>query len=261
MTDTMQTEEVAEKSQTREWYEKLTEQVATIDEQLDAGSEAAGIRKLTNTLVEANKAEWGAVVPSLAEELRNMEPAERAGNFYGFIREVSKLFKEEVDNWLKAEVENQPKSDTPEVSEAEKKSLSEARTALVKQIKMIVEMATLFNEIDPAKPWAIPARRGATGKRGKRALSLFTWQVDGVQMPSTEDSVKGVSQKLGFEKQAEFTKALIAAGIKTATPEDEFEVIINGHTVTAQREDDEDEDDSEDATQPNTPEEESDDDE
>jgi hypothetical protein len=256
MTD-VEVEEVTEKSQTREWYEKLTEQVTAIDEQLDAGSEAAGIRKLTNDLVTANKAEWGAVVPSLAEELRKMEPAERAGNFYGFIREVSKLFKEEVDNWLKEQVESQPKTETPETSEAEKKSLSEARTALVKQIKMIVEMATLFNEVEADKPWPIPGRRGATGKRGKRALSLYTWQVDGVQMPSTEDSVKGVSQKLGFEKQADFSKALIAAGIKTATPEDEFSVTINGHTVTAQREDDE-EDAEDDATQPTTPEEEDD---
>ena len=90
------------------------------------------------------------------------------------------------------------------------------------------------------REWPTPKiRRGAFGKRGPRALSFYTWAVDGIGMEGDDDSNKGVSKKLGFEKVSEFTKALKAAGIDTTNPEDEFTVEIKGFQVNAKREDDE----------------------
>ena len=246
MTDTQTTQFTIDEendSQVLQWYKKLMNKVSEIDEKVDAGSEAAGMRKFRNDLVTEFEHEWKPVTDKLLPEFAELDDRARAGALYGILRALSSVYKEPVDKWIQMEVESQPKPETTDtLSDDEKKALMKERQELVKQVKTIVDMAETFGEFSgPApepgsnQPWALPRRRGAIGSRGKRALSLYTWTVDGEEMPEDEDSNAGVSQKLGFEKVSEFTQALKDAGIKTTSPDPEFSVTINGHVITATR--------------------------
>ena len=260
MNDTMENE-TEEVTQVRGWYNKLTSQVTEIDEQLDAGSEAAGKRKFTNDLVDNYKEVWTPAVDHMANSMSQMDPEKQAAAFYGLVRTLSNKFKENVDNWITAQVDAQPKDTTAEVSDEQKKELAEVRQGLVKQIKMIIEMATNFGESSEDNPWPEPKRRGAVGKRGKRALTLFTWSIDGVPVGEENDSVSDVARLLGYEKQADFTAELRNQEVNgkkldTKTPPDEFTVTLRGKEVYARRLTEEDELEEEDITEPSSTEEE-----
>ena len=248
MTNIDLTEDPVNDSQVRSWYKKLMAEVNGIDELLDAASDKSGKRKFTNTLVEAQEDQWKPAVDNLSTQMNAMTEEQRAGVFYGMIRSFTTTFKEQIDNWIESQVSSQPQEEVESVSDDEKKELQNRRSELSKQVNAIIDMAYTFGdaqgdqENQPDPNWPKPKiRRGAFGKRGPRALSFYTWAVDGIGMEGDDDSNKGVSQKLGFEKVSEFTKALKDAGIDTTNPDDEFTVTINGHEINAKRESDEEE--------------------
>lgn len=228
-------------SQVEEWYKKLMLQIIEIDEKLDAGLDSTGKRKITNDLIESSEPTWKPVVDHLVTQMANMPEEKLAGVFYAIVRNLSSAYKENVDTYIGKLYESQPKSAEAEVSDEEKAALQEARRELASKVKPLLEMAETFGEFTADNPWPAPKRRGAVGKRGKRALTLYTWTVDGAEMDEDNDSVKGVSEFLGFEKSSEFTKALKDKGINTTSPDDEFTVQINGKEVSGRRLTEEDE--------------------
>ncbi len=235
MTDTFLAPDPGD-TQVREWYKRLMSQIFEIDETLDSTTDAAGKRKITNELVSQFENEWKPVTDALNVQMESMTPDQLAGAFYGLVRTISSQWKDGIDKWITEQVEAKPVSDAPEVSDEDKKALQEERSALAKQVKTIVEMAQSFGEapeeeINPNGNWRLPVRRGAVGKRGKRALTLFTWQIDGVPVGDEDDSVKDVARLIGYEKSADFTAALKAAGVNTKEPGDEFTVTLNGKEV------------------------------
>lgn len=249
MTDTA-TPTQEKKSQFREKYEETMSAIAEIDEKLDASQDTSGKRKFTNDLVEKYEDNWSLVTNKIVPQMENFDnPELLAASFYGIVRTLTNQFKEQVDKWLTEEVENQPKPEVEEVSDEEKKSLSETRSELARRAKLLIEMAGTFGEFSEDNPWPEPKRRGAVGKRGKRALSLYTWQIDSAQVDEDNDSPKGVSELLGFEKASQFTQALKDAKINTTSPPDEFTVTINGKEVYAHRLTEEEENE-EDVTEP-----------
>lgn len=235
-------------SQVRSWYKKLMTEVNSIDELLDAAADKSGKRKFTNDLVEAQTNQWKPAVDNLSAQMQQMTDEQRAGVFYGMVRTFSAAFKEQIDKWIDEQVASQPQEEAETVSDEEKKELQTRRSELSKQVNAIIDMAYTFGDAQgdqenaPDPNWPKPKiRRGAFGKRGKRALSFYTWAVDGIGMEGDDDNNKGVSQKLGFEKVSEFTAALKEAGVNTTDPEDEFTVQIKGHEVNAKRVSDEEE--------------------
>lgn len=231
------------------YYKQTMSQVEAIDEKLDAGLDSTGKRKLTNELVEKYQGDdendgWKQVTDTLIPQMEEMSEEEMVGSFYGLIRTLSDKFKEAADNWLQKQIDSQPKVEDT-LSETERKELSEARSELAESAKMIVKMATTFGLCSETEPWALPKRRGAVGKRGKRALTLYSWSIDGEELANDVNSVKGVSQELGFEKSADFTKALRDAKIDTKEPPNEFTVTLNGKSLTGVRK-------AEDVTEPET---------
>jgi hypothetical protein len=239
MTDTLvdgRFDESEDDSQVRSYYKKTWNAIAEIDEKLDAGSEAAGKRKLTNELVENSRGEWEEATNDLIKQMResDLSADKLAGIFYGIIRGLSSEFEDEAKTFIISQVEAAPKAEDT-LSDEDKKALASERSELAKQINQIIEMAGVFGEYEEGSEWAKPKRRGAVGKRGKRALTFYDWSVDGVEVDEDDNSVKGVSVKLGFEKQADFTKALKDAEVDTTSPPDSFSVTINGHEVSATR--------------------------
>jgi hypothetical protein len=228
--------------------------VNEIDVRLDAGAPGAGKRKFTNDLVSQYESEWQPVGDQLVNQFNRMTDEQVAANFYGLIRTLTQNFKEPIDKWLE-ENSGSVSVDPSEVpTDEEKKELSEERSTLAKQVKSIISLAQTFNT-PGSEDWAEPKRRGASGKRGKRALSLYTWSIDGNPVDEENDSPKGVSVLLGYEKAADFTKALKEAGVNTTSPDPEFTVTLNGKEVSAQRVEDEDDDEDEVSTEPQTDEE------
>jgi hypothetical protein len=257
-TKKIDTTEAPDDSQVRGWYKKLMSSVYQIDDVLDAQADAAsgGKRKFTNELVDSTKDVWSPVTDQLSIQLNEMVEEQRAGAFYGFVRTLSETFKEDIDKWITMQIESRPKVEVETISEDEKKKLQEDRSNFNKQIRAIIEMAYTFGEADgdlddnPDPNWPMPkVRRGSVGKRGKRALTLFTWSIDGNEIDEDNDSTKGVATLLGFEKTAEFTQALRDAGVNTTTPNDTFTVEIRGKQVTGTRITEED-DAEEDVTEP-----------
>ena len=226
-------------SQVAQWYKRLMNQTATIDEQLDAGSEAATKRSFTTGLADQYKDEWEqnatAIENGLSKLTESGDMERFAGIYIGLLRTLTNNFSKKYNEFVDAKVAELPVAEENKLSDEEKKALSAERTELAKQIKTIVEMAKTFGEPN-ADSWELPKRRGATGTRGKRALYSYTWTVDGQGFDEEEDNPKGVADKLGFAKVSEFTAALKAAGINTTKPEPEFTVTLNDKQVVASRE-------------------------
>lgn len=243
MTDTLienRYTEVEDASQVRAFYKKMWNAIAEIDEKLDAGSESAGKKKITNELVVASEAEWKPVSENIIEEMRKFETdEERTGVFYGLIRALSGAFKEDAEKLITAAFESAPKTED-NLTDEQKKALATERSELASQIKLTVQMAGTFGEFEEGNEWPLPKRRGAVGKRGKRALSFYDWSIDGVDQEGDANSVKGVAATLGFALQADFTKALKEQMVgdkklDTTNPPEKFSVEINGKTVVAVR--------------------------
>jgi hypothetical protein len=235
-------------SQVRQWYKKLMTEVNGIDEVLDASADSTGKRKFTNELVAAQEVEWKPAVDGLTTQMAEMPEDVRAGVFYGLIRAFTSTYKEQIDKWIDEQVASRPKEEVEVIPDEQKKELQDRRSELSKQVNAIIDMAYTFGdatgdqENEPDPNWPKPRiRRGAFGKRGPRALSFYTWAIDGIGMEGDDDSNKGVSKKLGFEKVSDFTKALKEAKINTTEPPEEFNVKIGDHEINAKRESDEEE--------------------
>lgn len=241
-------------SDLREIHAEIVKSINDIDEKLDSlvDTATAGKRKISNDLVEQYEPVWSPVVAGLIEQIRGMDADQMTAVFYGLTRSLDSEFKEVAGKFVEELSENAPKA-TPLISEDEAEELSKVRSELYQKAKAVVDLAANFgdDELDMPK-----TRRGSRGKRGKRALSLVTWSIDGSPVAEDDDSVAGVAKLLGFDKAKDFTEALRSGGvpaveanaIDTRNPADTFSVEINGKTVSASKVDESDDSD-EDSTE------------
>lgn len=235
-----------------ELFTELYNQIFDIDEVLDAGTESAGKRSITNALVENAKDEWTPALENAVNAFNKLlEEADAdtfVGTYFGLIRGLSSEYKEKADAHVQGLFDAQPKPDEDSASESEKETLAAQRSELMKSIKPIWEMGKMFGfntsdkdekgvergvAVDDQRfPWPYPKRRGAVGKRGRRATSDFDWTVNG----ETYSSVKEVADALGITR-GEFTKALREAPneIDTKEPPSEFTATVAGNSVSAKR--------------------------
>ena len=94
-------------------------------------------------------------------------------------------------------------------------------------------------------------RTGTRGKRGPRAISAFTWSVDGVRQSPEKDSLAGVAADNEYENAKVLRDAMRAAEIDLKEPEDRIEFrLANGKLLVGikheeEPDDDEDEDEGE----------------
>jgi len=234
-----------------EIHQELMEVITDIDTKLDSltDSETAGKRKVGNDLVEAATATFNPVVEQLVPQIQGMDENVQAGVYLGLVRALRTAFGESVDKLIASIAETMPKPE-PLVTEEEAKVLSKTRSELYQKAKSVVDLAQQFGNQTLEMP---KMRRGSRGKRGPRALSFYTWAINGEEVPDEKNNVKGVSEILGFAKAAEFTKALRDGReneqekIDTTNPPDEFNwTHPDGRIVNAKREEDDDDETSED---------------
>jgi len=220
----------------QEKYDKLSETATEIGDALDAASNStvATKRRISSDLAEAVKGRWEPQVNKLIEQLGTLDEEVRAGILTGFVRALRNSdMGKQVDAYIEKLVEAAPKEVAPTLSEDQRKELSKQYANTRGLIVKIIELGTVFGE-DNVENWVVPPiRRGAVGKRGQRALTSYSWFIDGEEVAEDDNSVAGVAKLLGFEKSGEFTQALRDAKVDTKTPPKEFEVELKGRKVSA----------------------------
>ena len=223
-------------------YEGAIAQVNSIDEKLDSltDQETAGKRKVSNDLIEASRSDWEGFLKNSIEQMSAMDPDVLAGVYLGIQKGLKDEFDKPVTEFVTSKVSDMPPVE-PLVSEEEAEVLRKTRSALYQQVKSVRELAIQVGEAtDEDTDWKMPKmRKGAYGKRGKRALSMYSWFFNGEEVEDV-DTVREVAAHLGYERAALFTEALRAANIDTRNPPTEFEFTApNGVVVTAVKETDE----------------------
>jgi hypothetical protein len=233
----------------RDIYLQNKAAIDEIDVQLDSlqDKDSVGKRKVGNQLIEAAKDHWEEWLAGVVKQLEEMEPEVRAGVQLAISRGLNEKFNKSTQELIASKVVDMPKTE-PLITQDEATELSKVRSGLYAQLKSVVELAVSVGDAEEdSDDWKMPKiRRGAHGKRGKRALTLYTWYFNGEEVEDV-DTTKDAAKYLGFEKSADFTKALRDSGVNTTNPPDEFTwTSPSGVVVTAQKDTDDSDDENED---------------
>lgn len=226
----------------RNAHADLMTKINEIDEQLDSlDGDTATKTKVVNDLVSSNETIWSPVVTHLVDQLNNLDEETLAGVFNGIVKTLRKEYEEKVKGIVSARVEAAPKVE-PLITEEQAKELQELRSGLYQQVKMAV---TLFETMTGEKLPMPKTRRGSKGKRGKRALTLMVWSIDGEEL-DPQPKTKELAEMFGFEKSSEFTAYLKSKDVDTTNPKDgEISVTMpDGRTLDGYIPSDDDDDEN-----------------
>lgn len=215
-----------------EMYDSLMEVINEIDTKLDSltGGKSASKTKILNGLVQENSSLWESAANDMIAQLKTLDPDKQAAVYTGFVSKLRKEFDKEVNSYVEGIVDAQPVQEaliTPEEAEV----LSKKRSEVYQKVKSVVELADTFGE-----EFEMPKiRRGSTGKRGPRNLSLFTFFINGEEVDAT---IGQIAKDNGYDKAGELTDALRKSGFDTkdGAEFDSFE-LPNGKILSGYRDD------------------------
>jgi hypothetical protein len=236
----------------KEKFDELQGTLDDIDEKLDSRDGGAStIRtQVLKGLIAETEANWSKVLDQLVEHLSGEDVTDRAriGFYYGLVRGLDKKFGTEAKKSIESAVAEAPKIE-PLITEEEVEPLLESRKKVYAMIKSLRDMAEMFADPD-LENMPAPRRRGGApkGKRGKRALSFFSWEIEGKEYDSLKDVIEDVPI---FDRVADLTAAMRAAKINTTNPGNTIEFELpDGRMLTGTNNnvdpDDEGDDDGED---------------
>jgi hypothetical protein len=245
----------------QEFYTALFEQIVQIDEVLDSTTDqkSAGKRSIKNSIVEETKDEWEVTANSLVEKIAEMDERTQVGVYLGFVRMLEKAFDKVSETYVDNLFDTQPKQEQKVISDKDLAALTQQRSVVYKNLKTMRDLALMFGGAEDNFPMP-KVRTGARGPRGKRAISEYSWSVNGVALTGDENSLLHVSKKYEFESVAALRKAIQAVlvddeGNALKDLKDPPNPIVfslpNGDTLTGNRpvsengEDDEDSDEDE----------------
>jgi len=205
----------------KEKFDELQQTLDVIDEKLDSRDGGTGTIRtaILKGMIAETEENWRKILNQLVEHLAGAPDRARIGFYYGLVRGLDKEFGKEAKKSIDAEVEQAPKIE-PLISEEEVEPLMEQRKKVYAMIKSLREMAELFGD-DDLEEMPAPRRRGGApkGKRGPRALSFFTWDIEGTEYASLKDVIAAVPI---YDRVADLTAAMRAAKIDTSKPGDEI---------------------------------------
>ena len=230
----------------------LYDEIGEIDVVLDSlsGAQSAGKRAVLNRLVKAVESNVEAVLNKLDEQVFAgiSDDDVFAGMFAGVLRGLEARYEKRQDEILASKSE-EIKQATPELSEDQIKEYNDRRKDLVTKFKATKEIFKTFG-MPGVEEVADPKRRtGAHGKRGPRAITQFTWSVDGARQNPQTDTLAGVASENGYENAKALRDAMKAAGLDLKEPGDriEFELSNGKQLVGVKVDHSEDSDDDDDA--------------
>lgn len=224
----------------RELYDNLMEAIGEIDTALDSLSDSStvGKRKVTNDLVAKHETVWSGPLGDLVEFVSGQSIEVQTAVVSAFQATLRKEFDKAISSYVEGVVESQPVQE-PLITEDEAAVYSEKRSEIYKKLKSIVELADSIGEEGYEMP---RMRRGSTGKRGPRNLSLFTFWIDDEEVDMT---IGQIAKDNGYEKAKDLTEALRESGFDTKDGDsfDSF-TLPNGKVLSGQRDDEEESDES-----------------
>lgn len=197
-------------------YTDLMNRVTELDEILDAGldTKSAGRRAVVNQLV---KAQEESVVDALTQITRQLSVEGvtddvKYGYYFALVKALRAEFEEPGLAYADSLVETRP---TVEVDPRELEAANAERSDKVTAIKNLFAIIKLMDEeasnaLDP-----VPRRRSLGGPKGKRAISFYTWNVNGVDF---EGTLTEVAKQLGYEKPVALRDEMKEAGINLTKP-------------------------------------------
>ncbi len=229
----------------RELYNSLSEVLDELDSALDSLSDSTSVgkRKLTNELIEKHESSWSEAVSKTVTFVKAQPIEVQTAVVQAFYQNLRKNFDKEINGYLEGLVEAQPVQ-KPLISEDQVEEYSTKRKEVYKKIKAIVELGESVGEEGMEMP---RQRKGSTGKRGPRNLSLFVFWIDDEEVDMT---IGQIAKENGYEKAADLTKALRESGFDTKEGSSfaNFE-LPNGKILSGER-DDSDEEEEEDEVSP-----------
>lgn len=193
-----------------EMYDQLMEVINEIDVKLDSlsGGKSASKTKVLNTLVADHSDKWEGAVNDMIAQLETLDEASQAAVYTGFMSKLRKTFDKSVNSYVEGLVDSQPVQEAL-ISPEEAEVLSKKRSEVYQKVKSVVELADAFGE-----EFEMPRiRRGSSGKRGPRNMSLFDYFIDGEEQKDL--SIGEIAKANGYEKAAELTDALRKSGFDT----------------------------------------------
>ena len=222
-------------------YGQMMETISEIDVQLDSlsGGKTAGKRKIINELTEKHNDVWSKAVTDVTAFIETQDEETQAAIVNAFQTALRSNFDKSVNSYVEGLVDAQPEQ-VALISEDEAAVLSGQRSELYQKVKAIVGLAESVDE----GPFEMPKmRRGSTGKRGPRNLSLFTFWIDGEEV---DETIGNIAKQNGYDKAGDLTKGLREAGFDTKDG-DSFPdfTLPNGKVLTGTRDDSEDDEDDE----------------
>jgi hypothetical protein len=242
-------------------FGSLDSRVKELDEILDAASDqkGAGRRAVINQLVTASQETIDSVVAQFIAQLGQMDDEKKYGVYFGVLRGLRGEFDEPGTQFAESLVEQRPQItvDPAEVLEA-----NNERSDKVGQMKHLKAILEAVSSTDPelaeeVKGLKVPRRRSTGGPRGKRAISYYSWTIDGAEF---DGNLTEVAKKLGYARPADLRDEMKVAEINLTKPKDVIEFTTSGGNVLVgtkdadapdwedvpdEAEDDEDEDDDE----------------
>lgn len=153
-------------------HAKIDEIDVKLDSLLDPAT--AGKTRIINERVAMQKERADKVVANFVTQLESSPIDEKIGMYYALVQGLNAAYKEPISAAIEELVKNQPKVE-PLVSETEGKELAAVRSDLATKVKQLIGMASIFGDTEgfhePKK------RTGKAGKRGPRALSLYSFSI------------------------------------------------------------------------------------
>ena len=225
-------------------YDQIVSSIDEIDVELDSltGGKSAGKRKVTNDLKEKHEGIYSGPLGQTVDFIAGQPEEVQAAIVSAFTDELRNKYGKSTDSYITALVDNQPTQEAL-ITEDEAAQKSKDRSELYQKAKAIVSLLSSVG-VDVEMP---KARRGSTGKRGPRNLSLFTFSVNGVEVDMT---MKQIAEAGGYSKASQLTKALRDADdssgwkgfdVTNGSQFDDF-TLPNGKILSGFRDDSDDED-------------------
>jgi len=214
MTDTM----TGTPENLKEFYDALFAQITALDEALDSTTDqkTAGKRSIRNELVrefeevpgeDDTDSGWKVFSEALIEKLSEFPDRQQAGLYFGLTKALEAAFEKTADAYVDSIFEAQPKVEQVQISEDQLAAMNQQRSALYKNLKTMRDLALMFKGSEADYP--LPkVRTGARGPRGKRAISEYSWSINGVALTGDDNSLLAVSKKYEFESVAALRKAI-----------------------------------------------------
>jgi hypothetical protein len=224
-----------------EIHSQMMEAINEIDVLLDSvsGGKTAGKRKITTDLMTKYNTVWEQAVGDVVTQIEGQPVEVQAALYSAFVSTLRNKFDKTSSAYIDGLVEAAPTQQAL-ISEDEVEVYSKKRSELYAKIKTVVDLAATVSDEELPMP---TSRRGSSGKRGPRNLSLFTFYIGGEEVDLT---IGQIAKENGYEKAADLTAALKATGFdpREGSEFSDFE-LPNGKVLSGERGDeDEDEDDA-----------------